>query len=138
MKKAALLSVLICAIAVSFAFKKDNPPRYENLKVLPKDTDKHQMDSIMRHFSASLGVRCNFCHVRGNDEQKNFNFASDESKNKLITRDMYKMMNKINSKYFKEDNDDKNSNRIPEVSCFTCHNGKEHPENVAPAPKPRQ
>jgi hypothetical protein len=136
MKKAVLLAFLICTIAASFAFIKDNPPKYENLKVLPKNTDKRQMDSIMRHFSSSLGVRCTYCHVRDNDEQKNFNFASDESKNKLVARDMYKMMTKINKKYF--DTDDKNLNRIPEVSCYTCHNGKEQPENAPPAPKPRQ
>ena len=129
---------LVCMIAISFAFIKYNPPKYENLKVLPKNTDKRQMDSIMRHFSSSLGVRCTFCHVRGNDEQKNFNFASDDNKNKLVAREMYKMMNKVNKKYFEEDDDHKNVNRIPEVSCYTCHNGKEHPENVPPAPKPRQ
>ena len=125
-------------IAVSFAFIQDNPPRYENLKVMPKNTDKKLMDSVMRHFSASLGVKCTFCHVRGNDEQKNFDFASDANKHKIIARDMYKMMNKLNKKYFNEGEKENNMNRIPEVSCYTCHNGKAHPENQPPAPKPRQ
>ena len=94
------------------------------------------MDSIMRHFSASLGVKCTFCHVRETDGQKNFNFASDENKNKLVARDMYKMMMKINKKYFDEDDDkNDNGNRIPQVSCYTCHNGKEHPANVPPMPE---
>ena len=136
MKKTFLICFLVFAVAVSFAFIKDNPPKYENLKVLPKNTDKRQMDSIMRHFSVSLGVRCTFCHVRETEGQKNFNFASDDNKHKLIARDMYKMMMKVNKKYFNEDDDGKESaNRIPEVSCYTCHNGKEHPANVPPMPE---
>src|SRR4051794_29183086 len=115
MKKVAIISLLTCLIAISFAFMKDNAPRYENLKVLPKNTTKQQMDSIMRHFSASLGVKCTHCHVRGNDEQKNFDFASDANENKGVARSMFKMMNKINKKYFKGDNngDAGNTNMIP-------------------------
>ena len=140
MKKTLLIATLVCLIALSFAFQ-ENPPHYENLKVLPKNTTKKEMDSIMRHFSMSLGVRCTFCHVRNNDQQKNFNFASDSSKNKLAARSMFKMMLKINKKYFKPDNNEMqgemaSANRIPEVSCYSCHHGKEHPENRPPAPPP--
>ena len=137
MKKTLIIATLVCLISISFAFRQ-TPVKYENLKVLPKNTTKKEMDSIMRHFSMSLGVRCNFCHVRNNDEQKSFNFASDSSKNKVMARTMYKMMNKINKKYFKTDKDDlsmaSNGNRIPEMSCYSCHHGKEHPENRPPAP----
>ncbi|MDQ6815365.1 MAG: c-type cytochrome [Bacteroidota bacterium] len=142
MKKTLLIASLVCLISLSFAFQQTQV-KYENLKVLPKNTTKKEMDSIMKHFSMSLGVRCNFCHVRGNDAQHNFNFASDSSKHKLAARSMFKMMNKINKKYFKPDKDDDNannanmanvSNRIPEVSCYSCHHGKEHPENRPPAP----
>jgi hypothetical protein len=142
MKKTLFISALVCLICISFAFQQ-NPVKYENLKVLPKNTTKKEMDTIMRHFSQSLGVRCNFCHVRGNDAQRNFNFASDSSKNKLIARNMYKMMNKINKKYFKPGKDEENrnlannnGNRIPQVSCYSCHHGKENPENRPPAPPP--
>jgi hypothetical protein len=139
MKKTLLISSIVCLISISFAFRQNPPVKYENLKVLPKNTTKKEMDSIMKHFSLSLGVRCNFCHVRGNDAQRNFNFASDSSKHKLAARSMYKMMNKINKKYFKPDNDDNrdmasNVNRIPQVSCYSCHHGKENPENRPPAP----
>lgn len=138
MKKTLLIATLACLISLSFAFR-ENPPRYENLKVLPKNTTKKEMDSIMKHFAMSLGVKCTFCHVRNTDEQKNFNFASDEKKEKLTARNMFKMMNKINKKWFKEDHDEAEGqnasmNRIPEVSCYSCHHGKEHPENRPPAP----
>lgn len=140
MKKTLLIATLVCLISLSFAFQ-ENPVKYENLKVLPKNTTKKEMDSIMRHFSMSLGVRCNFCHVRGNDAQKNFVFASDSSKHKLVARNMFKMMTKINKKYFKPKDDENgsmanNGNRIPQVSCYSCHHGKENPENRPPAPVP--
>lgn len=138
MKKTLVIAILVCSIGLSFAFQQTTV-KYENLKVLPKNTTKKEMDSIMRHFSLSLGVRCNFCHVRGNDAQRTMNFASDSSKHKIIARNMYKMMNKINKKYFKPDDDDNrnvanNGNRIPQVSCYSCHHGKENPENKPPAP----
>src|SRR3954466_5168119 len=138
MKKTLLLTTIVAFIALSFAFQ-ENPVHYENLKVLPKNTTKKEMDSIMRHFSMSLGVRCNFCHVRNNDAQKSFNFASDSSKHKVVARSMFKMMNKINKKYFKPGDDENrdvanNGNRIPQVSCYSCHHGKENPENRPPAP----
>lgn len=133
MKKTLLIALIVCLISTCFAFMRDKTPKYENLKVLPKNTNKQQMDSIMKHFSASLGVRCTHCHVRNNDEKKDFNFASDDNKNKLIARSMYKMMNKINKKYFKEDNEKHAENMIPEVSCYSCHHGQEEPENKPPA-----
>ena len=138
MKKTIVIVTIVLFITTSYAFMRDDPPRYENLKILPKNTTKQEMDSIMKHFSRSLGVKCSFCHVRNNDEKKDFNFASDESKNKLIARNMIKMMNKINKKYIKEDNEEHRNkgNMIPVVSCYSCHHGHEDPENRPPAPPP--
>ncbi len=138
MKKTIILAFIVCFISISFAFMRDTPPRYENLKVLPKNTNKKQMDSIMKHFASSLGVKCSYCHVRSKEDQKNFNFASDDNEKKIVARSMYKMMNRINKKYFKEDNEEhKSKNLIPPVSCFSCHHGKEEPENKPPATQPR-
>lgn len=137
MKKTFCLATLVCLITISFAFIKDDKPKYENLKVLPKNTTKQEMDSVMKHFSQSLGVRCTYCHVRSNDDQKNFNFASDENDKKAVARYMMRMMNKINKKYFK-DEDESHKNLIGAVSCFTCHNGKEEPGNKPPPPQPKQ
>src|SRR3712207_7632543 len=115
MKKTILIASIISLISTSYAFMRDDPPRYENLKVLPKNTTKQEMDSIMKHFSRSLGVKCGHCHVRSTEGKKDFIFASDESKNKLIARDMYKMMNKINKKYFKEDNEERSEEHTSEL-----------------------
>jgi len=133
-KTSIVITGLIAAVSLTFAFTKPDKPRYENLKVLSKNTTKQEMDSIMKHFAASLGVKCNFCHVRGTDAQNNFDFASDKSEHKLAARGMLKMTNKINKKFFKENKD---ANRIAAVTCYTCHNGHENPATRPPAPAPR-
>jgi hypothetical protein len=129
MKKTVMvLTGFIAMIIVSFSFTNAGPPRYKNLKILSKNTTKEQMDSIMKHFAASLGVKCGFCHVF-NQEQKSMDFASDDKKNKQVARSMMRMANKINRKYFKEDNDRKGDNNLQAITCFSCHHGHEHPEN---------
>ncbi len=50
---------------------------------------------------------------------------------------MMKMTAKINKKYFDEDDDkDHPANMIAGVTCYSCHNGKEHPETIPPMPPP--
>ena len=134
MKRSYLVTIgLVVMVVISFAFTNDEP-QYKNLKVLPKNTTKQQMDSVMKHFSVALGVKCNFCHVY-NQEQKSMDFASDGNNHKAIARDMMKMTSKINDKYF----DVKHAERLDadlEVTCYTCHNGKVHPAQFAPKPQP--
>src|SRR5689334_21811405 len=99
MKKTILAGAVVAGVlALSFTIHGDEP-KYKNLKILPKDITHEQMDSVMHHFSAALGQPCNFCHVR-NDSTKTWDFASDANKHKLVARDMMKMTNKINEKYF--------------------------------------
>ena len=136
MKKSLLITCcFVVVVILSMAFTSDEP-RYKNLKVLPKNITKQQMDSVMKHFTVALGVKCNFCHVRLEDEQKNWDFASDNNKHKQIARQMMKMTANINKKYF----DVKESKGLAtelEVTCYTCHNGKAHPPKF-PAPPPAQ
>ncbi len=128
----SVLIAIVFMIAASYAFttiKED--PKYKNLKILPKDISKEQMDSVMHHFSASLNVRCNFCHMR-NEEKKEWDFASDENKHKLVAREMMKMTNKINDKYFAEAGSTKNLSTALLVTCYTCHHGSTEPATKAP------
>ena len=132
-----MLSITACFIALimmSFAITKDEP-RYKNLKVLPKNISKQQMDSVMHHFATSLGVRCNYCH-QYNAEQKSMDFASDAIQKKGTAREMLKMMYKLNKKYFHV-NDSKSLTAKLEINCYSCHNGKEHPVTMLPPPPPR-
>jgi hypothetical protein len=133
------LVIILCLISLttmSFAFM-DQKPRYQNLKVLPKNTSKEVLDSVMKHFTTALGVKCNFCHVRMNDEQRNWDFASDNNNHKRIAREMMKMTVKLNKKYF-DVKLNKGFDTPLMVSCFTCHNGKPEPAVIPPAKSERK
>ncbi len=93
------------------------PQHLYNIKVL-KGMSPQQVIDVMRKVSASLGVRCDFCHVvRPGDPRS---WARDDKKEKRIARDMIVMTNDINAHY-----------RVVgrQVTCFTCHHGRPMPEN---------
>lgn len=69
-------------------------------------------------YSRSLGVTCIHCH---NTED----YASDEKKEKLITREMAQMVGKINSELLA--NIEELSDRRAIVNCTTCHRGQKKP-----------
>jgi hypothetical protein len=136
MKKVILiLSLFIVVIGMS-AFISNDQPIYKNLKVLPKNISKHDLDSTMKFFTASLGVKCTFCHVRIASEDKWY-FENDGMPNKLIARKMLTMTAKINKKYFKPEEEDTDQpqaqTEIAGITCYTCHRGHEMPEK-----KPQQ
>lgn len=108
--------------------------QYKNLKVLPKDINKEQMDSVMHHYTASLNVKCNFCHTF-NQDTKQMDWASDENKHKLIARQMATMTNDLNKKYFNHAGGAITLSSQLAVTCFTCHNGAKEPAVQAPQPK---
>lgn len=100
MKKSILViaGCVVCVIAFQ-AFSVKHEPKWTNLKVLPQDIPKEDLDSIMHHFSRSLGVRCDFCHVR-NEAEKKMDFAADDKPEKDIARHMMRMAIDINKKFF--------------------------------------
>ena len=96
--------------------------RFKNIKVL-NDMPADQLGKVMNIISASLGVKCSFCHV-GEE------FEKDDKKEKATARTMMKMTFELNKNNF---------NNRQEVSCNTCHNGREHPvsaPNLNPEPEP--
>jgi thioredoxin reductase len=46
------------------------PDKFTNLKVLPKDISKQELQSTMRGFAFALGVRCEHCHVEEKAPEK--------------------------------------------------------------------
>jgi Photosynthetic reaction centre cytochrome C subunit. len=101
--KKSLLIILGCIISVILfqAFTtSSNEPHWKNLKILPQDISQHDLDTVMHHFTAALGVKCNFCHVR-NEDQKKMDFASDDKPEKNIARKMMSMAIDLNKNYFK-------------------------------------
>jgi hypothetical protein len=94
----------------------------KNLQVLPKTMTKDDIKPIMRAQSKALGVECDFCHDVPD-------MASDKLESKKIAREMMKMTMEINGKWLKGMKDaDKH-----QVTCGTCHQGKETPPPFVPA-----
>ena len=101
MKKSFLIIfVCITGVIIFQAFTTSYEPHFKNLQILPKDISGHDLDSVMHHFTAALGVKCNFCHVR-DEEAKKMDFASDAKPEKKVARKMMLMAIDINKNYFK-------------------------------------
>ena len=132
MKKTSLVLLSLSALIISVAFTTFDPPRFKNLKILPKNISKEALDSIMEHYSVSLGVKCGFCHVHSEDN-KIWDVASDAKPEKLIARKMMLMTNAINVKYFPPEKGSKNQLTIQAITCYTCHKGVELPISMPEA-----
>lgn len=135
MKKSFVVTAVITAlIYMSFAFTGAYAPLYKNLKVLPKNIAKPQMDSVMRSFTRALGVKCNYCHAK-NDQGEGLNFASDQEETKLTARQMMRMQFKINKKFFHIKNVKDLDTKL-EVTCYACHHGQGIPARFPAAQTP--
>ena len=73
----------------------------------------------MEFIAASLGVRCDHCHVVGPQG----GFDKDEKKPKETARQMMQMVNDINTRAFEG---------RQRVGCATCHHGRTPPERTPP------
>jgi len=105
------------------------PEKPKNIKVLPKDMKPEQLRSIMVGFTRSLGVRCSYCHV--GEEGKpltTYDFPADKKQEKLIARDMYRMLGDVNGDLKKMTL--KGTTRV-NMWCNTCHHGHARPTTLA-------
>lgn len=93
----------------------------KNIKVLT-DAPASQKNAIMDFFTASLGVKCSFCHVVDAEGLKP---ELDDIGKKKDAREMIQMVMEINSKHFEG---------RPTVSCYTCHQGSTDPTVTASLP----
>ena len=127
MKKTFLVVTgLVALVTITLSFTTTfYPPKFKNLKILPKDITPQALDSIMDNYSVALGVKCGFCHVE-NKEKKTWDMASDANPHKLISRKMMLMTNSINKTFFKPEGGNKNQQLIQTVTCYTCHKGEAH------------
>ena len=114
-----LIAVPLCAQEPPAAPKKRERPAPKNLKVLkvpPVD-----IMATMQSYAVGLGVKCDFCHVKGD-------FASDENPKKIVARMMIVMTQDVNAKI----SDDKEQH----VTCYTCHRGSHEPLTAPPPAAP--
>jgi photosynthetic reaction center cytochrome c subunit len=95
----------------------------KNIKVL-NGMPASQLIPVMNYFAASMGVRCNYCHVNKNGQ---WDYASDEKEEKETARAMVKLVLDVNKNTFHGN---------PQVSCFTCHRGNRSPVSAPPLPLP--
>lgn len=103
------------------------PEKYTNLKVLPKDISKHEMESTMRGFAFALGVRCEHCHVEKKAPEKGFDFAADDKDVKKTARVMLQMVSAINHDYISKVPKAPSDGAAIQVQCVTCHHGLTQP-----------
>lgn len=99
--------------------------QFKNIQVL-KDVPPNQVIPIMRDWSASLGVRCDHCHVeeRSAGGGRPGGFEKDDKPQKNTARKMYLMVKDIDAHQKIVDG---------KVTCFMCHHGQAQPEAKAPA-----
>ncbi|HEY2548364.1 MAG TPA: c-type cytochrome, partial [Candidatus Acidoferrum sp.] len=88
--------------------------QFKNIKVL-KGVPAEQIFPAMQFITASLGVECEYCHVRGDH---GLEFEKDDKKTKVTARKMMEMMFTINKDNFEGHRD---------VTCYSCHRGAADP-----------
>lgn len=138
--KASLVTAIIIIAISAFSFRYSDPPQYKNLQALPKDISRTSMDSTMDHFCNALKVSCEYCHSV-DEITKRRDDASDAKAAKLMAREMIRMTDSINQKFFKPDEPGYKNIAISKISCYTCHKGEHIPVSVAPLnmlPEPKR
>ncbi len=126
----ALFLILYTRSEVVRATKAQSPPEktveqvQKNIKVLT-GMPQSQLIPVMNFFAASMGRRCNYCHV---NNQGQWDYASDAKPEKTSAREMIKMVTDIN----------KTTERLKldPVSCYTCHRGRTSPQSIPALPLP--
>ena len=119
--------VVVLAMAVAFLARPaagQFPDTFTNLRVLPKDIPKAELEATMRGFAFALGVRCNHCHVEKADRK--LDFAADDRDEKKTARVMLRMVAAINHDYVGTIG---KASPI-RVECVTCHRGLTQPRTL--------
>lgn len=98
--------------------------KYKNIQAL-KGLPASQLRAMMNYISASTGMTCAECHVKNGDQ---WAFEKDDNNHKVIARRMITMTMEINKASF---------NGRTQVTCYTCHQGHDHPMHVPPIVAPK-
>lgn len=115
---------LLAVLAVALARAQSGPPKptsgpgappklaeeeFKNIQAL-RGIPADQVIPSMQFIAASLGVECEYCHVKERDK--------DDKKQKVTARKMINMMMAINKENFEGHR---------EVTCYSCHRGSADP-----------
>jgi hypothetical protein len=100
----------------------------KNIQVL-KGLPDSQLFLLMNFVGDSLGVNCDYCHVRGDKNPQTGEYTwlweKDDKPMKVVGREQMRMTLELNRANFKG---------APIVTCYTCHHGNTRPERMAPLP----
>ena len=119
----ALVGIVFWTVPAAAQF----PEKFTNLKVLPKDISRSELQSMMRGFAFALNVRCDHCHAeKAGGKKFEMDFAADDKEAKKTARVMLEMVAAINRDYIS-----KVSDTPPiQVQCVTCHHGLTKPRTL--------
>jgi len=92
--------------------------REKNVKLLG-DLPVSQFIPVMNYFAASMGRRCNFCHV---NNQGQWDYASDAKPEKNTAREMIKLVFDTNNRL--------TTLKLDPIACYTCHRGRNNPQSI--------
>jgi hypothetical protein len=123
----ALTVILLAAVSSAEAQPpgKWPPDSLINTKVIPHGTPVAEVIGVMRNFTSALGVRCQFCHEgREGMPLEQFDFASDKKRNKLVARQMMRMLQEVNRRL---DTLPERPKPLAVAECATCHRGVSRP-----------
>ena len=104
------ITIGLCLLAVGMGTRsqagnaKTAQQAFKNVQVL-KDVPADDLVPGMQFVAASLGVECDFCHIRDA-------FEKDDKKTKQTARRMMQMVLNINQLNFQGSR---------KVTCYTCH-----------------
>jgi photosynthetic reaction center cytochrome c subunit len=127
---AALAGVALSATWMVYADEAVEPATAPtNLQVLPAQTSRAGVRSLMKQYERALGVSCNYCHVEDRDSGL-IDYASDENPRKHTARLMISMLNDINDKHLAQLGGDRRY--AQPVTCGSCHQGRATPQAFEP------
>lgn len=124
------LAVLVSVQAVNAQAPGKWPPdSLVNVRIIPKGTPVVQVWGQMRTIAFGLGVECTFCHVGPEGTPlARIDFVSDEKRNKLVAREMMRMVQEVNRRI---DSIPARPSPAVAVTCATCHRGVSRPVPLA-------
>lgn len=99
---------------------------FKNVKLHKSMPVREFLTLMDEQYGRGLGFTCTNCHMDNKD------YASDERKNKVISRQMERMQRDIDTKYIakvKELDDPR-----PKTTCVMCHGGTAHMPNTMDVP----
>src|SRR5712664_1298941 len=124
LRRWSLLAIVLLACTPAAA---QFPDKFTNLKALPKDISKNELQSTMRGFAFALGVRCDHCHVEKMAPEKGLDFPADDQDPKKTARLMLQMVAAINHDYIRKIPKATPDATPIQVQCVTCHHGLTQP-----------